>query len=319
MIAHIAITASYDRLMHPTGRQLEAFLAVMRLQSVTQAARELGYSQPALSKALAALERCLDARLFNREAKVLIPTGRALALVSRAEEAVESIRRLRDDGPCSALWGELLVGGSTSIANSILPAILGAFGTRHPELTFKVSVGNYRSVVRGLEERRIDLGLVASACDHPEMESSPWGTDELVIVCLPSHRLASLSACSPEELASQAWISRESGSGTRSVFDAAMAKAGIKPFIKYEFGSNEAARRGILAGLGIGCLSILAVKADLELGNLCALPCALLELRRPCSFVTLRRRAHAPSLMAFRDFLANDFPSVQSQARLVIG
>ena len=128
-----------------------------------------------------------------------------------------------------------------------------------------------------------------------------WVADELVVFCAPTHRLAGADEVALEQLAGEAWILREQGSGTRETFDQAMRHHRGPVEVRLELEHTEAIKRAVESGLGIGCISRLALRDAFRRGSLVPLEVPALDLRRSFHFVWHRRKYPSE---AMREFLS---------------
>ncbi len=287
--------------MRFTLRQLQVFVGVARSENVSRAAEALALSQSAASAALAELESLFEQQLFDRKGKrlrlneqgsLLLP--HAVELLDRAEEIETLVRSDRG-------LGNLRVGATLTIGNYLLPLIVSAYLQRHPESRVRLQVHNTASIAAMLLRYEIDLGLVEGQVVDAEIELEPWVDDELVVFCAPSHALAGRKAVAVDEIAPQPWILRERGSGTRETFDRALRHrpGGLVPRLELEH--TEAVKRAVESGLGLGCLSRLALRDALRRGSLVALETPELDLRRQFSFAWHKGKYHSAAIRCFLD------------------
>ncbi len=125
-----------------------------------------------------------------------------------------------------------------------------------------------------------------------------WRDDELVVVVGPEHPWAGEKSATREMLARVPWIMREKGSGTREIFEDAMEKAGVRYAIALELGHTEAIKNGVASGLGISCLSRVAVHRELEYISLVEVASPL-KLDRSLMMLKRRESRCTPLLSAF--------------------
>lgn len=279
-------------------RQLEIFEKIAATGSVTRAGEELLLTQSAVSMALSQLEQQSATPLFERAGRSLLLNESGRLLLKEAREILQAVKRVEqqlqgDSG--QELVGELLVGGSTTIGNYLLPGLLGTFARRYPKTRVELQVGNTQQVVGWLEAGDLDIAFVEGPCHSRKLVSVHWRDDELVVITGPEHAWFKERVATPEMLASAPWIMREKGSGTREIFEDAMEKSGISYDISLEFGHTEAIKNGVASGLGVSCLSRIAVQRELEYGLLAEVASPLM-LRR--SLALLRRReSHCTALL----------------------
>ncbi|KYC28954.1 Uncharacterized HTH-type transcriptional regulator YeiE [Sterolibacterium denitrificans] len=282
-------------------RQIEVFVAVARLGSVSAAADAIALSQSAVSMALSEFERQFDCRLFERIGKSLRinPLGeqllpKAVELLDRAAE-VEALLEGRTG------LGSLRIGATLTIGNYLATLIIADFLQRHPEARVQLTVHNTATIVEQVAQYELDLGLIEGACRHPSLVTQPWVEDELVVFAAPDHPLAGQGVVTLERLMQERWILREQGSGTREVLEQALRRHHLEPSIRLELEHTEAIKRAVESGLGISCISRLALKEAFRRGSLVAMETPQLDLRRRFQFLWHRDKYQTTVL---REFLA---------------
>ena len=287
-----------------TLRQLDIFAATAACGNLTRAAGRIGLSQSAASMALAELERQFSEPLFDRVGKRLVLNERGRALLPRAQEVLARVREIGDlfGGASGQLAGELRIGASSTIGNYLIPHLVGGLAGRHPQLKLQLDVVNTEQVIAGMSDFTYDIGFVEGPCRRPELEVIPWRGDELVVFAAAGHPLAGRRKLAPADLAAARWILRERGSGTREVFEAAVAGRLKDLNIFLELGHSEAIKQAVEAGLGIGCLSKLTLKRALAVGALVLLPTPFLDLSRTLSILVHRERYRTAVLRAVLDY-----------------
>jgi len=260
--------------MRYTLRQLEVFLAVARTGSVSRAGHELGLSQSATSSSLADLERQFDLQLFDRMGKRLRLSARGGALRARAEAVLDSARDLERGFESRAVEQRVRVGATLTIGNYVAVPLVARFMRAHPAIALTLDVANTEQVARQAANFEIDVGLVEGEVEHPELETTAWRDDQLVVFCGARHPLAQKRALTDRDLLAADWVVRERGSGTRQAFDRAMR--GLLPQLKIALtlGQTEAIKRAVEAGLGLGCVSRIALEDAFARGALkpCRVP-----------------------------------------------
>jgi len=267
--------------MRITLKQLDVFTAIAREGSVTRAAQWLNLTQSATSMALSDLETMLGEKLFDRIGRRLQLNELGIRLLPLAQETVARAQEIEDiargDQPGS---GRLRIGASLSIGNYLMPQIIADYMATYAEAEISLDVGNTRHVIEAVKQFTCDIGFIEGFCHEPDIEVMPWIEDELVIFAGPSHALAQQAQISPDDLAQAHWILREAGSGTREVFDNAVAGKLPSLKVRLELGHTEAIRRAVEAGIGLGCASRLTLQESLEMGRIVILDTPFLDLRR---------------------------------------
>ncbi|MCL7462304.1 LysR family transcriptional regulator [Pseudomonas sp. NW5] len=285
--------------MRFTLRQLQVFTAIARLENVSRAAESLALSQSAASTSLAELERHYDSPLFDRLGKRLTLNAlgaqllpKAVALLDRAAE-IEQLLQGRSG------FSALQLGATLTIGNYLATLLVGRFMQDHPECRVRLQVQNTSHVVQGVLRHELDLGLIEGDCQQADIEVHPWLEDELVVFCAPQHPLAAQGHASLQALTREAWILREQGSGTRLTFDQGMRHHLSRLDVRLELAHTEAIKRAVESGLGIGCVSRLALRDALRRGSLVALQTPELDLRRQFSFIWHRQKYQSSAMQAF--------------------
>lgn len=252
--------------MAVTLRQLEIFEKVALTEHVTKASDKLFISQSAVSMAIAELEKETGGLLFERRGRRLLLNERGRLFLPKVKEILRQLANLVSimqesaDNPI----GILNVGASTTIGNYLLPRLVGEFSAQYPRAEVLLHIGNTQQIEAGVQSGELDLGLIEGPSHLADLECIPWREDELVVIAGPEHIWAEKAAANNKMLAAVFWIMREEGSGTREVFETAMAPKVGKFNIGLELGHTEAIKKAVEAGLGVSCLSRLAVQRELE-------------------------------------------------------
>jgi DNA-binding transcriptional LysR family regulator len=256
-----------------TLEQLRIFIAVAEKQHVTQAARVLNLTQSATSAAIAALETRYGIKLFDRVGRgiVLTQTGRdflneAREVVARAKAAAQVL-----DDLAGLKRGSLSLAASQTVANYWLPPCIEAFRKAYPGIDLHVTIANTEQVAQAVNRGSADLGFVEGEVDDPSLAIRKIEGDSLAVVVGAGHPWIGKTRITPKHLTETPWILREPGSGTRSMFEAALKKFGIKLSdldIRLELPSNEAVRMAVESGDSATAISDLVVVQSLAAGTL---------------------------------------------------
>lgn len=280
-------------------RQLEVFVAIGRQESVSRAAEALSLSQSATSMALGELEKQFDTRLFDRHGKRLQLNERGRQILPQAMELLDRAAQLESLLAGNAGLGSLRIGATLTIGNYLATLLIGDYMHRYPGSRVQLEVHNTAMVVEQVAHFKLDFGLIEGESQHPDLEITPWIDDELVIFAAPDHPLATREDLRPEDVSGEAWILRERGSGTRQVFDSAFRHALTRLDIRLELEHTEAIKRAVESGMGIGCISRLALKDAFRRGSLVPLEIPGLDLARQFNFVLHRQKFRTAGIEAF--------------------
>ena len=287
-------------------RRLQVFHAVAKQMSFTKAAEVLFMTQPAVTFQIKQLEEHYNIRLFERgHGRIsLTPAGdlvldyadRILALSSELETKLKEIT--------GRISGPLLIGASTTIAEFMLPRVLGEFKARYPEVHAKLFVANSETIENRVAEHTLDIGLIEAPSHLPALLTEVCCEDELQVIVSPGHPLAEHKQVSPKQLLPYPYISREAGSGTREFTDLYFRKSGISLEdlnIEMELGSPEALKGVVAVGMGFAIMPRVAIEKEKKLGELIALPLAP-KLIRTLSLVYPKEKFRSRLVNAFIDF-----------------
>jgi len=282
--------------MRYSFRQLEVFLATARFENVSLAAERLAMSQSAASGALRDLEAQFGIRLFDRVGKRLQLNELGRALQPRAEAVLEQARELERSFEGHAELGRLKVGATLTIGNYLAVDLVARFMAEHPGAEVALEVANTARIAAAVAAFELDVGLIEGELHAPELEVSTWRADELVVFCAPGHPLARRRRLDDDLLRSARWILREPGSGTRQTFDRAMH--GLLPELQVllELEHTEAIKRAVEAGLGLGCLSRIALAAEFAAGALVPLRVPHRDLSRRFYLILHREKYRSAGL-----------------------
>ena len=258
-------------------RRLQVFHAVAKYLSFTKAAETLFMSQPAVTFQIRQLEEHFNTRLFDRaQGRIVLTPGGKVAFDYCARImalSTELDNRMKEMS--GKLAGTLLIGASTTIADFLLPQVLGEFKSRHPGIVPRLIVANSEIVQERVAERALDLGFIEGVSHLPSLMTQICCEDELQVVCAPSHPLAKMYVIPAKSLTEHEYAGREQGSGTRQVIDRYLQAAGIPPdslSIFMELGSPEALKRLVATGLGFAIMSRVSVDKEIRLGELVQIP-----------------------------------------------
>jgi DNA-binding transcriptional LysR family regulator len=285
-------------MLHTTLRQLEVFVATAQKGSVTQAAAAIGMTQSAASMALGDFERQLGTRLFDRIGKRLVLNEDGRALYPKAVEMVERAHEMEQLFHGEGRVVNLRLGASSTIGNYLLPRLIGQMQTQRPGSQIRLDVGNTQQVINSVLNFEIDVGFVEGPCMHADIETIVWREDQLAVCTRPGDPLARPGGASVEALRQAAWILRERGSGTREVVEQLLTGQLGDIRLAMELGGTEAIKRAVEAGIGISCLSLVALAGAIERGNLVAVDTPFLKLTRTLHIVLHKQKYRTDGIEA---------------------
>jgi DNA-binding transcriptional LysR family regulator len=306
-------------------RRLQVFYTVAKVLSFTKAAEQLYMTQPAVTFQVKQLEEHFDTRLFERaHGKISLTPAGELAF-TYAERILDQYAEM--DARIAELTGQvsgpLLIGASTTIAEYLLPRLLGEFKQQHPDVKAKLAVANSDTIEHKVAEHTLDVGLIESPSHLPHLVTKVCCEDDLVLICSPRHPLAQKLSVTPREISEVEFVSREAGSGTREVVDDYFRSNGVAPediHIIMELGSREAIKGAVVAGMGVSIMSGAAVLKEMQLGELSVVALDP-PLRRQLSLVYPEEKFQSKLLQSFLEFVqqASLLPENERARRLGAG
>ena len=258
-------------------RRLQVFHAVARHLSFTRAADALFMTQPAVTFQVRQLEEQYGTRLFERRhgGITLTPAGELVLSFAEKILALSDEMETRLSEMTGEMRGPLLGGASTTIAEFMLPRILGEFNAAYPQVRARLIVANSESIEGRVAEHTLDVGLIEVPAKTAGLTSQICCEDELRVICAPDYPLAGMKSVTPKALAEYEFISREPGSGTREISDAYFLKHKVSPDslkMQMELGSPEALKGVVSTGLGFAIVSKAVVEKETRLGELLSIP-----------------------------------------------
>jgi DNA-binding transcriptional LysR family regulator len=287
-------------------RRLQVFYTVAKQLSFTKAAEQLFMTQPAVTFQVKQLEEHFNTRLFERShGKIaLTPAGRLVLDYAERVLALTEEMDTRVADLTGTVSGALMLGASLTIAEYILPKILGEFKAAHPEVRAHMTVGNSETIVNRVADHTLDVGLIESPSYLETLQNEVCCEDELVVICAPGHALAKRVSLRARDLAAAPWVRREPGSGTREFTDNYLRECGVAPEdlnVIMELGSLEAMKAVVETGIAVAVVSRATIAKELALASLVAVPLTP-RLIRTLSLVHPRERFRSRLLTTFVEF-----------------
>jgi DNA-binding transcriptional LysR family regulator len=288
-----------------TFRQLRVFTEVARHLSFVRAAEVLHLTPPAVTMQVKELEGAIELPLFDRAGRkvslttageyFLVYARRMLATLKEADDAMSRFRKLET--------GVLSV-GMVSTAKYFVPRLLGKFREEHPGVEVRLSVSaNREELVALMHSADVDLAIMGRPPRELACRAEPFAAHPHVFIAPPGHPLLAHGEVSVRDLERYPLIVREPASGTRALMDRFFAEQRVEPNIDMVMPSNETIKQAVMAGMGMGFLSLHTLGLELSAGMLEILPVQGCPVVRAWNVVNLQSRLLSPSAEAFRYFL----------------
>jgi LysR family transcriptional regulator, transcriptional activator of the cysJI operon len=303
--------------------RLKVFRAVAEQQSFRKASERLNLSQPAVSQNIHALEEELGVRLFDRSGNRvrLTQAGTVLLRFARrsaqlAREALDALAKIAGEPR-----GELRLGASTTVAQYILPRMLGAFQKQYPQITLSVTSGNTEHIVELLLQGRIAMGIIEGPASSRELHKTRFLEDRMVLIVPRGHPWAALREIPIDSLKDVPLLMREPGSGSRRVVELALKRKGLKLGqlnVPMDLDSTEAILSGVEAGLGVGFVSQWAIGKEVRLGTLKPVRITGLEIVRDLTLIQRSGPSPDGAAGAFERFALHQADEAEAAASSLI-
>lgn len=287
---------------------LRIFASVASTQSFSQAAKTLYISQPAVSKGIRQLESQLGMELVDRSMPnfTLTESGRLLyqhalhifAAEHAAEVALEELQGL--------VRGSLALGASQTIGTYLLPPLMGQFHRQYPGVRLSLEILNTHQIIERLRSAPLDLAFVEGPVASNSLNMTSWRVDRLIIITPPDHPFVTQKRLTLAQIATEPFIMREAGSGTRENIETAMRERGLHLNIAMELGSNSAVKEAVSAGLGISIVSEATIKLERAAGTVAVLDVPDFTLERTLRQLSVAGRPLSHAATAFQAMLLDE-------------
>ena len=290
--------------MHITLRHLRTFEAVARHGSISRAAAELHITQPAVSMQMKQLEEQIGLPLLEQVGRRICLTEAGQALRVQASDIASRMAQLNASmEQFRGLERGVLRLAVVSTANYFLPALIAEFNTRHPGVRVSLQVANREFVLSALADSHTDLAITGQPPDSVDVVAQTFKDNPLVVIAAPGHALVGLDRVSMPRLAEETLVVREPGSGTRAAAERHFAAHGLAIRAGCEFGTNEAIKQAVRAGLGLAVVSAQTIELELQTGCLAVLPVDGFPIVRQWYVAHRTQKRLSAAANTFRDML----------------
>lgn len=294
-------------------RLLRSFATVAELHSFSRAAESLSVTQGAVSQQIAALEKELGVTLFERRARSVQLSDKGRVFYDYARQILDLADVALHDltGAAREIHGTLRIATSTVPAEWLLPKLLSEFRRLHEKVNEFVSVSDSTSAIRAIESGNAEIGFVGELPRSTHLLSEAVGTDELQLVVAADHRFAARRTATVSQLRDEAFIMRETGSGSRHCVEQALDAKGFplaELRVVMEVNSNDAVRAAVRHGIGVAFLS---KQSCCVVGTPELVPIQVrgLHPRRNLYLVTHPNRIVSTAARAFAEFVRERSPA----------
>jgi DNA-binding transcriptional LysR family regulator len=285
--------------------KLHTFVITAEEGSFTKAAERLNLTQPTVSQQIALLEKQVGTLLFIRQPRSLKLTEAGEVLLSYGER----ILALSQEAVHSALEAAglaqrtLHLGVGHTLAIYLLPDMLTQLRRRDAEIAVRIQVGNTNDLLTATADGNVDLALVGSPANHPQLEIVPFMEDKLVIIVNQSDPWQEQADVSLEDLYKRTLITRESGSALHASVRKLLGADYLDGPQVIILAETEAIKRSVEAGLGVALVQGIAVQREVHQGMLFTVPLRDAATERRYNVAWRRDMPRSPAMKLFLDVL----------------
>ncbi len=290
-----------------TIRQLRALAALADGGSVTAAARKLNLTQPAVTLQLRNLQDLAGLPLIQRtnDGMLLTGAGQEVLALSQRIEAVIAACTTSLDMIAGRTGGRVSI-GAVSTAKYFVPFAIAAFSKLYPKIDISLVIGNRQEIRQALRGYDLDFAIMGRPPPDVEVETHLIGDHPHIIIAPSGHRLARDFGLAAVDLSHETFLTREQGSGTRTLMEQLFETTELQPKIGMEMSSNETIKQAVIAGLGIAFISAHTVATELADGRLVILDVAGLPVVRQWFVLKRKDKVLLPPAQAMLDYLSTE-------------
>lgn len=282
-------------------RQLRTFLTIVELNSFTQAAEQLGYTQPSITAQIQQLERDLNVRLFERLKKKLFLTPEGEALVEYAQQILNLCTRAKNAMDNTAFpKGILRIGTLESLASTRLSHLFSSFHELYPQVEFILKIVGPEQFQTLLQDNQIDAAFYLDLpIEDPDLTVIISTSEPMALLASVNHPLASDCEISPAQIAQYPLILSEAGCSYRRFLLDLLKTSDLSPCSIMEIGSIQTIKQLTASGFGLTLLPKVCVENELSDSRLVDLKWTGPQLVMQTQLVCHRDKWISPILKAF--------------------
>ncbi|WP_445506210.1 LysR family transcriptional regulator [Niallia sp. 03190] len=281
---------------------LLTFVTVVEKQNFTRAAEALHITQSAVTLSIKSLEKKYNAKFLDRTNKYVRLTNAGEILYKHAKKILtqyEQVERLIEN-TTDVVSGPLIIGSSYTFGEYLLPRYIADFINENKLVNPKITIRNSNTIVSQLLRGELNIGIVDGMIEsHPNLSSTPFAKDEMVVIVDKDHPLARYEEVDLEDLYEETWIIREEGSGSRQTIDQLFNKFAFSPPVVRSFGSTQIIKESVEAGLGISIVSKFAIQKETCMQTIIPLKIKNTSIIRTFSYVVPKTKFRARSVDLF--------------------
>ena len=256
-------------------------------------------TQPSVSQVISELEKESGVRLFERLNHRLYLTDAGDRLRLYANQILHLSEQAKKELADLEGGGSIRIGASLTIGAYVLPGMIEAYRQKMPKVEIFTLVDNTSVIEELILQDQLDLGLVEGPIHSPFIREDAFNDDELVIICGLGHSLWGRTRIEPDDLTGNAFIIRESGSGTRDIFEKAMSELGVIWKTAGIYNNIEAIKQAVRGNLGLAVVPKISIEEEIKLGQVWVTEVRGLNLKRKFNLVYHRQKFFTTAMQTF--------------------
>ncbi len=297
----------YLLVMNITLRQLQIVDAIVHTGSYSLAAEHLHMTQPAISMQMKQLEHITGLKLFERHGKRIVLTSAgedihkfSCQIIARYNDMQETILSIKDSQS-----GRIKVSAATT-ANHLITQMIADFSKIHSGISVALDITNREQLLQQLIAFEPDIVIMGEPPPRLELVSEQLIPNPLVVIAHAEHELVDEPDVQFATIAEHEFVVREVGSGTRAAIERFFIEQDAVFKSTLEMGSNEAIKNAVIAGLGLGIVSLHSIKLELEANKLHILNVEGFPIIRHWHIVRSKGKYLLPAAREFMDFIIHE-------------
>lgn len=279
-------------------RHYEIYKVLCEKNHMTKTAEALHMTQPAVSQVLRELESYYKVKLFDRLNRKLFITSEGEKLLTHVNRLLNDYHALESDMLYNHVT-ELKIGVTVTIGTYMIATWLKDFKSLYPNVKTKVFILNTEDLKKALLNAELDIGLSEGSMMHKDLRVHPFYKDQLVIIHASQNKNKIVYKL--EDLNHQDFILREEGSGSRKLALQKLEEEQLQIEIMGSFNNNDAIVNSVVADLGYGIVSSLALKNQ----EVSVLTFQDFVMERDFSWVVHKDKSLDQALKQFTDLIQN--------------
>ncbi|MCK5895528.1 MAG: LysR family transcriptional regulator [Cocleimonas sp.] len=285
-------------------KQLLTFDAVVQTKSFTRAAKKMKMTQPAVSQHIKQLEELSPSTLFERKGREYLLTTVGVVFYQHVQQILLNYNNLIScmDDMGAVHRGSIVISAATT-TNHFMAAMLASFLRNNKGITFSLDITNRAVLVKQLADYAPDFVVMGEPPEKLNLFSEVIMQNPLVLIANTEHPFANKKNIKLKQIVNEVFAVREKGSGTRAAIAKHFKQQGHQFTETYEMGSNEAIKNAVVAGLGLGVVSLHTIQLELEANKLVILDVETLPIMRDWHIVMSKGKRLSPAAKAFRQHI----------------